>query len=93
MNLNPETIGAYKELLLNPSKHKLDFKPITECFEKSDDVTAKHILAKEFIDYLNKPLPKVILYIVMNQVFGQCDGKDSSGNLGYHLKFKADTGG
>ena len=86
MELNPQTIDAYKELLLNPSKHKLDFKPINECFEKTDRVTAKHILAKEFITYLKKPLPKVILYIVMDQVFGQCNGKDSNGDLGYYLK-------
>ena len=87
MILNPQTIDAYKELLLNPSKYNLDFRPITDCFVKSDNVTAKHILAKKFTDYLNKPLPKVILYIVMNQVFGQCDGKDTDGYLGYHLQF------
>ena len=91
MILNEQTIGAYKELLTNPFKHGLTFKPITECFEKSEKVTAKHILAKEFTDYLDKPLPKVIFYIVMNQLFGQCDGKDENGNLGYHLRFTAPT--
>jgi hypothetical protein len=88
MILNVETIDAYQELLTNPAKNKLHFKPIKECFEKSEIVTAKHTLAEQFIEYVEKPLPKLILYIIMDQVFGLCDGKDEDGNLGYHLKFK-----
>lgn len=84
-----EVIEAYKTLLTQPGANGLSFKPITECFEKSETVTAKHILAKQFLTYLDKPLPKVILYIVMDQIFGLCDGKDSNGYLGYHLKFIA----
>lgn len=87
MKINPETINAYTELLLNPSKHGLDFIPLTDCFKKSDTVTAKHVLAKQFIEYLGKPLPKVVLYIIMDNVFGQCDGKDPEGHLGYYLEF------
>lgn len=88
IQLTPEVINAYKTLITNPKEHGLEFKPLTECFEKSDLVTPKHILAKEYLDYIQKPLPKVILYIIMDEVFGICDGKAESGDLGYHLIFK-----
>jgi hypothetical protein len=97
IRLTPEVIDLYKDFLVNPGKHNLSYRPITECFEKSSTVTAKHILAKQYMDYLNRPLPKVVLYIIMDQVFGQCDGLDpvtkfgdhpnAPGCLGYHLRF------
>ncbi len=89
MQLTPEVVAMYKDFLVNPAKHKLDYKPISECFEKSETVTAKHILWHEYIAYLQRPLHKVIGYIIMDEVFGQCDGKDEKGSLGYHLKFVA----
>lgn len=85
--LNPETIDAYKTLITKPKENGLPFDAITECFDKSETVTAKHILAKQYIDYIGKPLPKVILYIIMDDLFGQCTGKDKNGDLGYKLKF------
>ena len=36
MVLSPETVNAYKELLTNPQKHGLQFKPLHECFERQD---------------------------------------------------------
>lgn len=87
MELNPQTVDAYKTLITNPKENNLPFDSITDCFDKSKDVTAKHILAKQYIDYIDKPLPKVILYIIMDQIFGQCNGKDANGDLGYYLKF------
>lgn len=88
MDLNSESVNAYKTILSDPAKYEFDFKPIHECFEKSDRVTAKHILAKEYMDYIQKPIAKVFVYIIMDEIFGLCDGKDDHGNLGYHLKFK-----
>ncbi len=85
--LNPETISAYKELITNPKKHGLKIDVITDCFEKSEIVTAKHELAEAYINHIGKPLPKVILYIIMDDIFGQSDVQDKKGNLGYHLKF------
>lgn len=87
MELNPQVIDAYKQILSNPSEHGFDFKPIKDCFEKSEKVTAKHILFNQFIEYIKKPLPKLIFYILMDEIFGVCNGKDESGNLGYHLQF------
>jgi hypothetical protein len=84
MELNKQTIDAYRELLTNPEKHGLPFKALAECFKASDKITAKHIIYGQFINYLKKPLPKVIFYIIMDELFG-CDGKDEKGDLGYKL--------
>lgn len=86
MELTPALISAYRDIIFNPSKHGLEFKPMKDCFEKSDEVTAKHILHFKFMIYINKPLPKVIFYILMDELFGFGDGKDENGYLGYHLK-------
>lgn len=87
MILNKETIAAYKELLTHPKENRLTFDSIEDCFLKVETVTAKHVLAKYYMLYLNRDIPKVIIYIIMDEVFGQCDGKDEGGNLGYHLRF------
>ena len=87
MDLTPETVKAYETLLTKPKENGLKFRPINECFEKSETVTAKHILAKQYINEVNKPLPKFFVYIIMDKLFGQCDGKDKNGYGGYHLKF------
>lgn len=92
MQLTPELIDAYKQLITDPKKHGLnDITPVTEFFDKSEVVTAKHELAKAYMDHVARPLPKLVLYIIMDDLFGQCDGKDVKGLLGYHLtpKIKA----
>lgn len=87
MTITPKVIEAYKELLINPSKHNLTITPITECFKPSEKVTAKHILAEAYIRHINKPLPKLVLYIIMDEMYGTCMEKDLNGNLGYKLAF------
>ena len=87
IELNSQSVAAYKEALLNPAAHGLPIRPIKDCFEKSETVTAKHILAQQYMDECNGNLPKIFCYIVMDDVFGLCDGKDADGLLGYHLKF------
>ena len=88
MELNEATINAYKTLIIKPKENGLPFESLTECFEKSDKITAKHILARQFIDYIDRPLPKAILYIIMDEIYGPCQGKDENKDLGYYLKFK-----
>lgn len=83
--LCPETINAYKELITNPQKHGLDITPITDFFIESTVVIPKHLLAKAYIEHINKPLPKVILYIIMDEIYGCCREKDDNGDLGYKL--------
>ena len=77
MVLSPETVNAYKELLTNPQKHGLQFKPLHELFE-------------DFANYLQKPLPKVIFYIIMDELYSHLIDKDEkTKDLGYRLKLIA----
>lgn len=85
MILNQETIDAYTELLMNPNKHGLNFKALNKCFENSDKVTAKHILYEQYIQYLKKPLPKALFYIIMDKLYPS-QGKDEHGYFGYYLR-------
>lgn len=87
MELTPAAIDAYKKLLTSPAEYGFfDYKPIREFFQESEEVTAKHTLAEAYIKHINRPLPKVVLYIIMDEIYGQCVHKDKNGNLGYKLK-------
>lgn len=91
MNLTPEAVNAYKELMTNPAPHGLSFKPLAECFEECEKVTPKHILYERYLEYLQKPLPKVIFYIIMDELYGHFIAKDEdTKNLGYRLKLIVD---
>lgn len=79
-------MAAYKELMVNPSVHGLDFPPLSDCFESFEAGTAKHILFKEYLDKIKKPLPKIFFYIVMDELYPVVKAAD--GNLGYKLKIK-----
>lgn len=89
--INEETIAAYRTILQNPSQYHADFNftPIKDFFIPSETLTAQHILAQEYISHINLCLPKLILYIIMNELFGNPNGKDEDGNLGYYLKSKS----
>lgn len=91
MELSYSSIEAYKKLLTNPTNYGFEFKPIQECFEKVEEVTPKHILYEQYMEYLKKPLPKVVFYIVMDELFGDRIGKTGDKGiykcyLGYKLK-------
>lgn len=91
MTITPEVVEAYKIAITKPKENGLPFEPIQDLFEKSETVTAKHILAKQYAEYIAKPIPiipKLILYIIMNELFGPYTATDENGNLGYYLKFK-----
>lgn len=85
--LNSATVEAYELLVKNPNAYGLPFRSITVCFEPSAVVTAKHVLARHYIENETPLLPKLMCYIIMDKVFGQCTGKDDQGYLGYHLKY------
>lgn len=92
IQLSPGFVAAYKELLTNPKKNGFDFRPITECFREIETVTPKHELFNVYIEYLQKPLPKVIFYIIMDELYGNLTGRamdaeGKSGYLGYKLEF------
>ena len=87
LSLTPEVVASYKEIIMNPEKYEMPFIALDKCFEKSDTCTPKHILAKQYLDYMGRDLPKVILYIIMDEVFGHCNGKAEDGSFGYFLQF------
>jgi hypothetical protein len=87
--LNEESIAAYKELMTNPTVHGLDMKTLKDCFRETENVTPKHILFEQYRDLIQKPIPKVIFYIIMDEVYGHLIGKDvheNGGCLGYKLE-------
>ncbi|MCX6216520.1 hypothetical protein [Spirosoma sp.] len=67
----------------------MDFKPIQECFQPSDKVTAKHLLFEQLISLIKVPLPKVIFYILMDEMYGDTIGKSEDGCAGYALSVVA----
>lgn len=89
MELSPQAVDAYKQILFDPSKHGFAFKPVQEYFEQTDKVTAKHILFEQLIAVIKVPLPKVIFYILMDGMYSSTIGKDENGCLGYALKLNA----
>jgi len=86
MELNEASVNDHFELMTNPQKYNLPIRPLEECFEPSEEVTAQHIL---FRDY-QKESPacmKIFFYIVIQKVYGMPHLKDSNGNLGFALKY------
>lgn len=91
MELNQQTVDAHFELMTNPKKHNLPWRPLEECFEPSETVTAQHIL---FNDYLAEcpAVPKLFFYIAMEKVYGRALFINAEGDLGFKLQFKPEGG-
>jgi hypothetical protein len=93
--LTNETIDLYKGFLTEPGKYGCTYAPIDEVFEEFDGCTPKHILFDEYVKYINKPLPKVMFYIIMDELYNHLsctekyDGNTNRhGCIGYRLKLK-----
>ena len=86
--LTPQAVDAYKTLMTKPKENGLDIPSLEECFEDGEG-TAKHILFAEYIDRIQKPLPKVFFYIIMDELYANKIVKCADGNLGYKLKLRA----
>ena len=86
MILNKETVDAYETILNNPSEYGLPIKPITEWFEECEEVTAKHELFEQLVNAIQRPMPKVIFYILMDKMYPSRIGNDSKGCAGYGLR-------
>lgn len=87
LTLTSEVVESYEKLLTNPAGFGLEFPAMNDCFEYSNEITAKHELAQAYIDHIEKDVPKLIIYIIMTDWYGECKYRDSSGLLGYPLKF------
>lgn len=90
IELNEESVTAHYELMTNPQIYGLEFRPLKECFETSETVTAQHILFKEYFAEVPQ-VPKIFFYIVMERVYGFPAHKDQGGNLGFKLRFVPKT--
>jgi hypothetical protein len=88
IELTPAAIEAYKEAVSNPSKHNLKMRLFAECLQKSETITASHILFDAYHKNENHKVPKVIFYMLLEDIYGQAQGKDGDGYAGYFLSFK-----
>lgn len=89
--LSPETVAVAKEILESGFDGRV--LPFKDCFEKSETVLAKHLLFEQYRDAARCPIPKVFVYIVMDEIFGPCTGYDDVStpgrrDAGYYLKLK-----
>lgn len=88
--LTPKVIGQFTDFLVNPKKYNCDYKPLKECFVEGDHYEPQHLLYQQYVDYIKKPLPKVVFYIIMREQFPEYFGVDDRpgqrGDLGYKLK-------
>ena len=88
--LTPAVIARFTDFLVNPEKWNCTYKPLKECFTEGDHYEPQHLLYQQYVDYIKKPLPKVIFYIIMREQFPEYFGKDdregARHDLGYRLK-------
>lgn len=83
MTITPQMIDSYREILTNPDKHELPYKPITEWFVKSEDILPKHLAFDSVKDLVN--IPKFIFYILMDELYPV--GKALSGDAGWPIEY------
>ena len=85
--LNEQSVAAYFELMTNPAEHKLNIRPLKECFEAADTAIAQHLLFAEYRKE-SPACPKIFFYIVMEMVYGPARYKDqANGCFGFNLRF------
>lgn len=88
MTVYPETIDAFKACMEDPSSFGLDFPPLGEIVEASDDITPKHVLYDEYMKAIGgaRNIPKMVFYVIMDDKYPI--GKAGDGNLGYKAGIK-----
>ena len=69
-----------------------EFRPITECFEKSDVIRAQHLLWEDFkkerTDVKGNRMYKMVFYVALSENnWGAKIGKDVDGSFGYGLRY------
>ncbi|MCR5578647.1 MAG: hypothetical protein K6F74_05480 [Prevotella sp.] len=92
--LTPSVIAKFTDFLVNPEKNNCTYKPLKECFVEGDHYEPQHLLYQQYVDYIKKPLPKAIFYIIMREQFPEYFGKDdrpgTRHDLGYKLKLNVE---
>ena len=98
--ITPDVIDLYKDLLVHPDKYGCAYQPLHEAFVGCDEVTPQDKLFEQYLNYINKPLPKVVFYIIMQEEFPEFRAVEplekisrkliKGGCAGYRLKLKTD---
>lgn len=76
-------------MVLSPEVIELAKKEVNiqQYFARSEKCTPKHLLFKEFTEKTKwKGLPKLIFYILMDELYPNSIAKAPDGNLGYCLE-------
>ena len=86
MIIDTNSINVIKSFLCFPQKYGLTYMPIWKCFNITNVVTSQDKLYEHYVEYINKPLPKTIFYIILKMMYNHYSGIDkNSGNFGYRL--------
>jgi hypothetical protein len=85
MILNEDSIAAYRELIINPSKNGMEFASLSEIFSENSISLPKDLVYSKYIEIIKKPLPKIFFYIIMDEIYKS--SKSENGDLGYLIKF------
>lgn len=88
ISINPRTIKLYTLMICEPNKFDIDILPLKDVLIKSDQLIPNDLLYKQYLDYIApRPLPKLIFYIIMRDVFGdpRVDSNSENKNAGYYL--------
>ena len=88
MKVTGEIISRYLKMLNNPIDYAFNFKPITECFEKSEEITPTEDLRKQYSAYTKLEINQVLFFGVLKDLFPNDIAEDQNGNLGFRLAFK-----
>ena len=85
MTITPDVIEAHREVLTNPNLYGLPITPLAECFVSADEAIPAHILHKQYEKRIDRNVPKVIFYIIMDGAFPATKAKAPNGDMGYKL--------
>lgn len=86
LNLTPDVVDGYQEILMHPQDHGFDFAPLDQVMIPADEYFDNSALFKLYVAYIGVPLPKIIFYIIMNRMYGP--GPTPQHTIGYKVKFQ-----
>lgn len=87
ITITEELVANVKVGMLDPKAAGRPQRPLSEIFTPADEVTAKHVLAGCLKAYDYPRMPKLLIYIIMDEIYGVAKDKDKSGAAGYHLQY------
>lgn len=89
---NQNTVKPTQEEKAGQEEKSLVIQALEKYFEPSETVTAQHELYNQFDKKFGAVVNKYYMYLLFSEGWGNPTGKDSNGNLGYHMKLKQKGG-